>query len=96
MASPLIYEGPSTEAKAKLISVIESMPRTQISVNKDNLLHIEFTSLIFRFVDDVEFYFNEPRIIHFRSASRVGHSDLGVNRNRIEEIRHLFTKDSLK
>lgn len=96
MASPLIYEGPSTEAKAKLINVIESMPRTQISVNKDNFLHIEFTSLIFRFVDDVEFYFNEPRIIHFRSASRVGHSDLGVNRNRIEEIRHLFTKDFLK
>ena len=44
------------------------------------------------FTDDVEFYFDEPGTIHFRAASRVGHSDMGVNRDRIEEIRRLFTK----
>jgi len=72
------------------------MPRAEIATDKENFLHVEFTSKIFRFVDDVEFYFNEPGVIHFRSASRIGHSDMGVNRHRIEEIRHLFTKGFLK
>ena len=50
----------------------------------------KFVSEIFGFVDDVEFYFNKPGIIEFRSASRIGYSDLGVNRNRMESIRNKF------
>jgi uncharacterized protein (DUF1499 family) len=51
-------------------------------------IHAISKSRIFRFVDDVEFYFpaNEP-VIHLRSASRIGESDLGVNRRRVEQIR---------
>ena len=46
-----------------------------------------------RYVDDVEFYINEKnKIIHFRSASRIGYSDLGVNRKRMEEIVKMFKK----
>ena len=45
---------------------------------------------IFRFIDDVEFYLTEQGVIHFRSASRIGHSDLGVNRRRVEMIRITF------
>ena len=90
---PLTYKGPYQKTKNKLLSIVKSIPRSKIVSNKENFLHVEFTSKIFRFVDDVEFYFNEPGIIHFRSASRIGHSDMGVNRNRIEKIRHLFTKD---
>ena len=70
------------------------MPRARISMNIDEFLHIEFTSKIFRFIDDVEFYFDEPGVIHFRSASRIGHSDMGVNRDRMEEIERLFIKAS--
>ena len=40
-----------------------------------------------RYVDDVEFYWTEGGKVHLRSASRLGHSDLGVNRERIETIR---------
>ena len=90
--SPLTYQGALQEAKEKLLGIFESMPRTQISTDKEKFLHVEFTSKIFRFVDDVEFYFDEPGTIHFRSASRVGYSDMGVNRNRIEKIRRLFTE----
>ncbi len=93
MIAPLIYQNSFLEAKEKLLKVIKSMPRAEIATNKENFLHVEFTSKIFRFVDDVEFYFNAPGIIHFRSASRFGHSDMGVNRHRMEEIRHLFTND---
>ena len=63
-------------------------------MNTDEFLHIEFTSKIFRFIDDVEFYFGEPGVIHFRSASRIGRSDMGVNRDRMEEIERLFIKAS--
>jgi len=54
-------------------------------------LHVEFRSTLFRFVDDVEFVIDEPQgLIHIRSASRVGYSDLGANRKRMEKIRLAF------
>ncbi|MEN6507422.1 MAG: DUF1499 domain-containing protein, partial [Smithella sp.] len=69
------------------------MKRIKIVAEKEDYLHAEAKSLIFRFVDDVEFYFpaNE-KIIHVRSASRVGYSDMGVNRKRVEEIRKRFVE----
>ena len=45
------------------------------------------------FVDDVEFLFPKEKIIHVRSASRIGYSDFGANRRRVEHLRELFTKD---
>ena len=60
-------------------------------VEEDTYWHVEFRSRVFRFVDDVEFLFDPAdRQIHVRSASRVGYSDLGVNRRRIEKICTLF------
>jgi len=48
---------------------------------------------LFRFVDDVEFYFeDQEKVIQFRSSSRLGHSDLGVNRKRMETIREKFDR----
>ena len=90
MLSPIKYKGTKLEAKETLLKVLESMPRTRVSTNTENFLHVEFTSKIFRFVDDVEFYFDESEMIHFRSASRVGQSDMGVNRDRMNEISRLF------
>lgn len=85
------FSGTVTKAKEKLLQVIESFPRTQIVFNEGNYLHIIFTSSIFRFKDDVEFYFDEGhQRVEFRSASRVGYSDLGANRKRMEKIRSLF------
>jgi len=88
---PLAYEGTVEKAKKKLIGVISSMKRSEIVAAEDNYLHATFVSFLFRFVDDVEFYFdNDRRIIHVRSASRTGYSDLGINRKRVEEIRKRF------
>jgi uncharacterized protein (DUF1499 family) len=57
---------------------------------------VEFRSLMLGFVDDVEFMVDEPQqLIHFRSASRVGYSDLGVNRQRMEEIRRRYAAISI-
>jgi uncharacterized protein (DUF1499 family) len=50
-------------------------------------LHATFTSPVFRFVDDVEARLDRHAMrIHLRSASRIGHSDMGVNRRRIRAI----------
>ncbi|MDJ0592814.1 MAG: DUF1499 domain-containing protein [Pleurocapsa sp. MO_226.B13] len=75
-------------AKETLLKVLSVVPRTEVVEQTDNYIHAESTSRIFKFVDDVEFYFPEDEnTIQVRSASRVGESDLGVNRRRIEQIR---------
>ena len=88
---PLTYNASLDEAREKLISVIHSMKRSEIVTAEKNYLHATFTSFLFRFVDDVEFSFDDERkIIDVRSASRTGYSDFGVNRSRVEEIRRRF------
>jgi uncharacterized protein (DUF1499 family) len=85
---PLTYNSTAAEAIANLKQVIQSMPKTQIITENTNYLYAEFTSALMGFVDDVEFYLDDTaKVIHVRSASRLGKSDLGVNRNRIEAIR---------
>ncbi len=88
--APFRYRKPSTEAKEALKEVIRALVRTNLVEEDESYLHYEFTSLLFRFVDDVEFLFDEEtKTIHFRSASRTGYGDLGVNRRRMEELRSL-------
>ena len=72
--------------------VVESMERTTIITETDNYLYAEFKSKLMGYVDDVEFYLDPTEnVIHVRSASRLGKSDLGVNRARVEEIRTKLT-----
>lgn len=84
---PLTYTSTAAEAMADLKKVIQSLKKTKTITESKNYLYVEFTSAIMGFVDDVEFYLNEDaKVIHVRSASRLGKSDLGVNRKRIETI----------
>ncbi|QGJ70512.1 Hypothetical protein PBC10988_22090 [Planctomycetales bacterium 10988] len=88
---PITFEGDPEVAWTTLQEVLKSEPRTQIKTVNDQYFYVTFTSLIFRFVDDVEFYLEpEEKSIQFRSASREGYSDLGVNRKRMESIRQKF------
>ena len=85
---PLTYKSTPQVAFSQLKQAIASQPRTKIITQSPNYLYAEFTSAIMKFVDDVEFYLDEDaKVIHVRSASRLGQSDLGVNRKRIETIR---------
>ncbi len=88
---PLRFVGTPRQAWQRLATVLTQLPRTRIVTNDSIYLHVEFTTPLLRFVDDVEFLLDETAaVIHVRSTSRVGHSDLGANRNRIESIRRLF------
>jgi uncharacterized protein (DUF1499 family) len=93
---PINFEGTQQEAHDRLLQIIESEKRTKILTDQVDYIRVEFTSALFRFVDDVEFYFQDEksgeRIIHVRSSSRVGSSDLGANRKRIERIRSKFQR----
>jgi uncharacterized protein (DUF1499 family) len=92
---PIRYTGTKEQAKKRLVQVISSMKRSKIITDEGDYLYAEFTSGIFRFVDDVEFFFDDAnKLIHFRSASRLGYSDLGVNRKRMEAIRKGFEEAS--
>jgi uncharacterized protein (DUF1499 family) len=87
---PIRYRKSRAEAKEALKEVIRSMPRTKLVEEDETYLHYEIMSLLFRFVDDVEFLLDdEAKTIHFRSASRTGYGDLGVNRKRMEQVRSL-------
>lgn len=88
---PLSWTGDFAQAKARLRRAVLAAGDAAFVVEADRYWHLEFRSRWFRFVDDVEFLFDPARgLIHVRSASRVGHSDLGVNRKRVEKIRSLF------
>ena len=88
--APFPYRKSRAEVKEALKEVIRSLPRTKLMEEDESYLHYEFTSLLLRFVDDVEFHFDdESKTIHFRSASRTGYGDLGVNRTRMEQMRAL-------
>jgi uncharacterized protein (DUF1499 family) len=87
---PLRYHKEKSAAKEALKAAVLSLPRTRLVEEDGSYLHFEFTSRLLRFVDDVEFLFDDAtRTIRFRSASRVGYGDFGVNRRRMEDIRKL-------
>ncbi len=88
---PWGYTCPDELVMPALKKIVAESPRARIVTETDDYLHVEFTSLVYRFVDDVEFYIDKPnKMVHFRSASRAGQSDFGVNRKRMEELRHKF------
>ena len=86
--APIAYDTDLDTARETLLKVLSVVPRTEIIEQTDNYILAESKSRIFGFIDDVEFYFPENEsVIQMRSASRVGESDLGVNRRRLEQIR---------
>jgi uncharacterized protein (DUF1499 family) len=86
--APLAYTGSREHAMEELAKVVRSTPRTRIVAHAPDYLYAEYTSALLGFVDDVEFWFApDSRIVHVRSASRLGYRDFGVNRARIEDVR---------
>lgn len=91
---PILMTGTPLEVKNYILKILNDLKRAKIIVAEDHYIRVEFISKVFRFIDDLEFYFpntkSKEMTIHVRSASRVGHSDFGVNRKRIEQIRSEF------
>lgn len=61
---------------------------------EENYLWATFRSRIFRFVDDLELRLDEKgKVVHLRSAARLGYSDFGVNRKRVAALRKLLAEE---
>lgn len=88
---PISYSGDASEAMRQLVDIIQKMPLTTIINQEDHYLYAECETKLLGFVDDLELLCNpEESVIHVRSASRLGYSDMKVNRQRIEAIRAAF------
>lgn len=86
--APLTYQSDRNTAREAVIKVLSVVPRTQVVEQTEDYIRFASSSRLLGFVDDGEFYFPaEDNSIEVRSASRLGESDLGVNRRRIEQIR---------
>jgi uncharacterized protein (DUF1499 family) len=89
--APLPYTTSTAEAKERLLRVIRSMERSTIITDEPDYIYAEFRTPGLRYIDDVEFYFDEAAgVIHFRSAARLPYYDFKVNRKRMESIRRAF------
>jgi uncharacterized protein (DUF1499 family) len=77
---------------------VAALPRTRIVDESDDYLHAECRSALLGFVDDLELHLRPAQgTIAVRSASRLGYSDLGVNRKRVETLRaELRRRDVLR
>ncbi len=89
--APLEFEGSADQAWIALRDIVAGWSRTHIVREEPGVLRAEVRSLLFRFVDDLHLLLDEDAgVIHVRSASRVGRSDFGVNRRRVEALRVAF------
>ena len=90
--APLLFSGDPDAAFARLKQVLGRRRDTTILEERPDYLRVELRTALF--VDDGEFLLDRAHsVIHLRSASRLGYSDLGKNRSRIEEIRNEFSNE---
>ncbi|MFQ3247569.1 MAG: hypothetical protein ACI9SP_004228 [Arenicella sp.] len=87
----LPLKGSAVETKAAIIDCLAKMGGNKIAEQADDYIRAVFTTRLFRFKDDVEFYIDaDEGQVHFRSASRVGYSDMGANRKRYQAFKELY------
>jgi len=87
---------PPAEAWRAIRATLESMPRTTIITASEGYVYAECSSAVFGFVDDLELHLRSAQnSIAVRSASRLGHSDFGVNRKRVENFRLLLRQQGV-
>ena len=91
VVDPIRYSGAREQAMRALVAHLGQLPRVNVKKVEGRYLYATFASKYFRFVDDVEFLFcDQSPVIKVRSASRIGWSDFGANRKRVEQIRSIF------
>lgn len=88
---PFAFEGRGADAMTRLLAVLLARTDCTIVTQTPCYVHAEFRSRFFGFVDDAEFLLDEAaQVIHVRSAARLGFTDFGVNRARVEALRIAF------
>lgn len=88
---PLRFPGDPHDAFAHAIAIVNGWSGTTELARTEDYAHFEVVTPLLRFRDDLELQLDAAaKAIHVRSASRVGHSDLGANRDRVERLHAAF------
>jgi uncharacterized protein (DUF1499 family) len=86
-AAPVAFTTSGDDAMSAVLSALQRLERAELKEQDDRYVRLVVTSRVLRFKDDVELQVDEDAgLIHYRSASRVGSSDLGVNRKRMQGV----------
>lgn len=73
---------------ARLRQIIENTPGAQVVHAGPDYLRATFSTPLMKYTDDAEFWSDRANgVVQLRSASRLGRSDLGTNRKRVEGLR---------
>ena len=89
--APLAFSGDPEQAMQKLATLLKTQERTVLVTQKPDYIYAQCSTPLLHFTDDVEFWLDRTAgAIQLRSASRLGHGDLGANRARIEKLRAQF------
>lgn len=81
---PLTYTGTQAEAKAKLLATLAADGALVVDAAQPDYVYAEYRTPLMRFIDDVEFYIDDQaKVVHYRSASRIGMGDAGTNKARM-------------
>ena len=85
---PIKPKGDAAAALRRLAALLRTSAGAQLVTDEPDYLYAQCSTSVLKFTDDVEFWLDrQADVIHFRSASRIGRKDFGVNRARIEAIR---------
>lgn len=86
--APVAFKGDAAGAISAVRKAVDGMRDATVIRQDGGYLYAEFRTRLMRFVDDVEFFYDDKAgVIHVRSASRLGRRDFGVNRARVEALR---------
>ncbi|WP_018923424.1 DUF1499 domain-containing protein [Salsuginibacillus kocurii] len=89
---PFTYKQEKEKAISALHQLLEEESLATVIEITEERIKAEYKTPVLKFTDDLEFYFGELGTVHLRSASRIGHYDLGKNRKRMEYIRKQFNR----
>jgi uncharacterized protein (DUF1499 family) len=93
---PLHLNADRADGWAAITAIVGQLPRSKVVEASDVYLHVECKSRLFGFVDDLELLLDPATaMVAIRSAARVGYSDLGVNRRRVEALRQKLMSEGL-
>ena len=85
------FKNNQSETMVAIKKAVEQFGGGKIEKESDDYLYIIFTTSLMKYHDDVEFWLDAKNgVVHFRSASRAGHSDMGLNRQRWEKLNELY------
>ena len=88
---PFPFKGDLKATKDTVKRILSAYGNIEIRTEEQNYIHAVSTTPLMRYHDDLEFYFDEKAgLVHFRSASRIGYSDMGLNRERYNRLMALY------